>query len=164
MSCAFAYARIVIRIRERYYRGDVDTVKSQASERDPELGYLMEMLRDIYPGTGHDEDFVFSVQTHTNEKKPRVTRDDRDINQHFLRPAATALGVYHEGFGFHSFRREAITNIAKDAGAVQAMLAAGHRHLDMTMVYALHDSKEQKRAVEAAQERILKVVPMRKGA
>jgi len=34
----------------------------------------------------------------------------------------------------------------------------------MTMVYALHDSKEQKRAVEAAQERILKVVQMRKGA
>jgi hypothetical protein len=44
------------------------------------------------------------------------------------------------------------------------MLAAGHRHLDMTMVYARNDSKEQRRAVEAAQERILKVVPIETGA
>ena len=44
------------------------------------------------------------------------------------------------------------------------MPAAGYRHLDMTMVYALNDSKEQRRAVEAAQERILKVVPIKKRA
>ncbi len=28
-----------------------------------------------------------------------------------------ALGVYYTGFGFHGFRREAVTELAKSAGA-----------------------------------------------
>ena len=31
--------------------------------------------------------------------------DDRNLNQHVLRPAAKQLGLYWEGFGFHTFRR-----------------------------------------------------------
>jgi len=36
------------------------------------------------------------------------------VLQHFLRPAAEKLGLYHPGFGFHSFRREAVTALAQE--------------------------------------------------
>jgi hypothetical protein len=78
---------------------------------------------------------------------PGFCRDDRDINQHFLRPAARALGVYSKGFGFHSFRREAITNIARETGAMQAMRAAGHTKMDTTLLYELADQKAQEQAI-----------------
>lgn len=145
----------VLRVRERFSRGDLDTVKTAGSERDVQLGLLVEALREMFPGAGHEDDFVFNVETYVgHDRKPRITRDDRSINQYFLRPAAKALGVYRTGFGFHAFRREAVTNIARDAGAVQAMLAAGHRKLDMTMLYALNDTAQQKQAVEASQKRL----------
>jgi hypothetical protein len=74
-----------------------------------------------------DDDFVFNVQTHAGRwKKPGVCRDDRDLNQHFLRPAAIALGIYRQAFGFHAFRREAVTEHARAIGQNQAQRMAGH--------------------------------------
>ena len=53
------------------------------------MGALAEDLAALYPGDGHAEDCVFNVLTHSKrEKDGRVCRDDRAINQHFLRPAA----------------------------------------------------------------------------
>jgi hypothetical protein len=57
-----------------------------------------------------------------------ICRDDRDINQHFLRPVAKALGIYYPGFGFHAFRREAITHLARLLDPFQAQRMAGHTH------------------------------------
>ena len=50
-----------------------------------------------------------STSRHTPGEKPGVCRDGRDLNQHFLRSAAIGLGLYRQGFGYHAFRREAVT-------------------------------------------------------
>src|ERR1035441_10181854 len=90
------FKRGVLCVRQRYYRGDVDTVKSECSERDVAMGFLGEDLAALYPGAGHAEDYVFRVRTHLKrEKAGRVCRDDRDINQHFLRPAAISRSEEH---------------------------------------------------------------------
>ena len=144
------WVRGLILVRQRYYRGDLDEPKTRKAKRDVPLGDLINHLRSIWPGEGHDEDFVFSVKTSRG-----VCRDDRDINQHFLRKTAKALGLYWPGFGFHAFRREAITAISASAGVGQAMNAAGHTKPDMSQEYTLSDHAEQERAVRAFQERIL---------
>ena len=69
---------------QRYHRGDLDEVKNQRAVRDIPMGYLVESLRRKC--TGDPERFVFSVKTKYGE-----CRDDRDINPHFLRPAAKVL-------------------------------------------------------------------------
>jgi hypothetical protein len=61
-------------------------------------------FRAIYPGSGREDYFVLNPLTHAGRwEKPGVCRDDRDLNQHFLRPAAIALGIYRQGLGFHAF-------------------------------------------------------------
>lgn len=93
------FMRGVIQVRQRFYRGDLEVVKSERSQRDVPMGLLATDLATLYPGPEHAEEYVFSVRTHVGrEKKGRVCRDDRAINQHFLRPAAVALGVYYKGF------------------------------------------------------------------
>jgi hypothetical protein len=81
-------------------------------------------------------------------------RDDRDLNQHFLRPAAKKLGFYYQGFGFRALRREAITEIGSVAIG-QAMDAAGHSTIDMSLLYTLQDKAKQETAIRAFQERII---------
>ena len=149
------FNRGVLCVRQRFYRGDVDTVKSERSERDVAMGELAEDLAALYPGDGHAEDYVFSVLTHLKrEKAGRVCRDDRAINQHFLRPAAKSLGVYTKGFGFHAFRREAITELAKHAGANQAQRMAGHSKADQSLHYTQADMAAQDAAVRDFQGRV----------
>jgi integrase len=143
------------RVCERFYRGDIDIVKSERANREVPLGHLVEELQLIHPGAGRDEQHVFAVQTHYRGGKvrPRPCRDDRDINQHFLRPAAKALGLYWLGFGFHAFRREAVTSLAGELGPHQAQRMAGHSKADMTLHYTLSDFEAQERAVRSFQER-----------
>ncbi|GAB4365551.1 MAG: hypothetical protein OHK0021_09170 [Bryobacter sp.] len=97
-----------ILVRQRFHRGDLDTVKTFASKRDRPMGMLRKMLRRRT--SGNPENFVFRVQTSKG-----FTRDDRSINRYFLRPAAKRLGLYYEGFGFHALRRAAITEQGNDA-------------------------------------------------
>ena len=124
------------------------------------MGYLTRDLKRLC--SGDPDHFVFGVATTPGHRrndggtpKSRICRDDRDIHQHFLRPAAKALGVYFPGFGFHSLRREAITNISREAGIEQASLMAGHSKLDMTLLYELADLEQQKKASMAYHERLL---------
>ena len=98
--------------------------------------------------------FLAQYRDHADE-----SRDDRDINQHFLRPAAKKLGIYRPGFGFHQFRREALTVYGADP--MQARKIAGHSHVDMTGAYTLDDRERQGTAIRAHQERIMGVVPIR---
>ena len=157
------FDRGVLNIRQRFYRGDLDVLKTDGSLRDVAMGELADELGKRYPGDGHGDEFVFSVQTHVGDwKTPGISRDDRDINQHFLRPAAKALGLYYVGFGFHAFRREAVTEIARQSDAIQAMRTAGHSKMDTTLLYGLTDSKIQDRTVRRMQKRIRKVEPIRK--
>lgn len=151
------WSRGSVRVVERYYRGDVDVVKSDRSNREVPLGHLADDLRRIYPGEGRIEEHVFSVETHyrSGRVRPRACRDDRDINQHFLRPTARRLGLYWVGFGFHAFRREAVTLLAAELGPHQAQRMAGHASADMTLHYTLADFEAQERAVKAFQERFM---------
>ncbi len=155
------FNRGVLCVRQRYYRGDVDTVKSERSERDVPMGTLAENLAALFPGEGHEQDYVFSVRTHIKRDSlsqsgliGRVCRDDRGMNQHFLRPAAISLGVYSKGFGFHAFRREAVTELAKHAGANQAQRMAGHSKADMSLHYTQADMAVQDAAVRDFQDRV----------
>lgn len=143
----------LIRVQQRYYRGDLDVTKNAFRVRDIPMGAMIGALRQRC--TGDPDRFVFSVLTKFGE-----SRDDRDINQHFLRPAAKALGIYWPGFGFHQFRRQAITALGVDP--LQAKKLAGHSHVDMTGAYTLDDRDRQERLIRDHQERILGVVPIRR--
>ena len=160
------FARGLILVRQRFYRGDLGETKTPRSRRDVPMGDLDVRLAEMYPGAGHEDEFVFSVRTHEGHyKKARACRDDRAINQHFLRPAANAKGVYWVGFGFHAWRREAVTAHAQSLGGLQAQRMAGHTHVDMTLGYTLADQQAQERAVRELQARVRgEVVEIRKGA
>lgn len=142
--------RGVISVRQRFFRGDLDVVKSDRSAREVPMGYLIDDLRPWYPGPHAAEDYVFRVKT-----KSGFSRDDRHINQHFLSKAAKRLGIYWVGFGFHAFRREAITAIAAACDPIQAMRAAGHSSMDTTLLYGLQDLVRQDAAIRRTQELLL---------
>jgi hypothetical protein len=73
-----------------------------------------------------------------------------------LPPLVRDVGRFHwEGFGFHSLRREAVTSIGSVAGIGQAMQAAGHSTMDMSLLYTLTDFAQQDLAVRQHQQRIL---------
>lgn len=141
------FARGVLSVRQRYYRGDLDAPKSERGARDVPLGRLADELRAMGPGRG--DEFVFSVRTARG-----VTRSDCDIRRYFLTPAAQKLGIHWKGFGWHALRREAITAIAAHSDAIQAMRLAGHSHMDMTMVYGMADLPRQRAAVLKFQRRL----------
>lgn len=143
-----------IHIRQRFYRGDLDFTKTRAGKRDIPMGYLGEDLKRAC--TGDPEKFVFKIKTHRNYKsKETFCHDDRDIHQHFLRPMAKALGIYWEGFGFHSFRREAITMLAPLLGQNAIMRMAGHTKPGMSLLYTLADHEREDKAIRQWQETIL---------
>ncbi len=145
------FERGVVKIRRRYYRGNLASPKTQKAIRDVPLGILTSSLQFRCPTLPeHDDDFVFSIKTRRGS-----CRDDRDINRHFLRKAAKKLGLYSVGFGFHAFRREAITSISRSVGVAQAMKAAGHTKADMSQEYILSDLGELDRAIVDHQHRIL---------
>ena len=144
----------LIRVRQRYCRGDLDTVKSEAANRDVPVGYLVDDLRRLMKGD--PERYVFEIQTLPEwGRKESTSRDDRDLHQHFLRPAAISLGFYWKGFGFHALRREAITAMQNDLGIGQAMKMAGHTTMGMSAKYTLRELEKQERAVRARQEKIM---------
>jgi integrase len=146
------FERGVILVRQRFFRGDLDVPKSNKAKRDVPMGYLANDLKQLC--VGDPERYVFQIQTHPKwGRSTTICRDDRGLAQHFLRPAAKALGFYWKGFGFRSLRREAITAIGSVAGIGQAMNAAGHVHADTSLLYTLQDLSEQDRAIRLHQER-----------
>jgi integrase len=140
-------------VRQRYYRGDLDVPKNQKSIRDIPMGHL---AADLKRGlTGDPERFIFVIETAPVYGTKRGTcRDDRDINQHFLRPAAQELGLYYEGFGWHSLRREAITNLNAQLGPNAVQRLAGHSKADMSLHYTLSDRAREAEAVRRVQEQV----------
>jgi integrase len=144
----------LIEVRQRFYRGDLDVAKNQAAERDVPMGYLAADLKTLCKG--ESERFVFEIETHPQWGKWIAScRDDRDLNQHFLRPAAIELGFYWKGFGWHALRREAVTAIGSVLGIGQAMKMAGHSSADMSIKYTLAEQAAQDAAIRARQENIL---------
>ncbi len=143
-----------IRVEQRFYRGDLDIVKGQKSERTLPMGHLIHDLQKIC--FGDRERFVFQIKTRPDFGiREALCRDDRAIQQHFIRPAAEKLGFYWKGFGMHALRREAVTSLSATLGVNQAMNMAGHSTSDMSLAYTLADFEAQDAAVKARQEKIL---------
>jgi len=139
--------RGMILIRQRYWRGDLDRTKSEAADRDIPFGNLTDLLSKLCPGPDAGERYCFEVRTTKG-----ITRDDRSIRRYFLKPAAEKLGINYKGFGFHAFRREAVTAIAGKTDAIQASRLAGHTRMDVTLLYGLDDYARQERAIKSNQE------------
>src|SRR5690606_19282686 len=78
--------RGLIRVEERYYRGDTDEPKSERSQRVLSLGVLMEEYRSWKPATAGPDDYVFH-----RDGEPM---DDRQLLRNELRPAAVRLGIH----------------------------------------------------------------------
>jgi integrase len=142
--------RLVL-VRQRFYRGSLDVPKSKKSRRDIPMRLLEPELRARC--TGDPERFLFSV-TMRGQHKERQCRDDRDINQHILRPIAKKLGLYYKGFGFHHFRHQAVTALNKE-DPMQAMKIAGHSRPEMGARYTLEDQERQGDAIQKHQERFI---------
>jgi integrase len=148
------FERGLIQIRQRFYRGDLDVTKNEAAIRDVPMGYLVDDLKRIV--MGDPERFVFQVKTRPEwGRRESACRDDRDIHQHFVRPAAVALGFYWPGFGWHSLRREAVTALGSILGTNATMRLAGHSSADMGLLYTLPDQQAQDAAIRARQEAII---------
>lgn len=81
--------------------------------------------------------------------------DDRGILGYIIRPAAEQLGMYFEGFGWHSFRRQNLTVLQEEgATAFEAMAQAGHSRTAMTSEYTIVDLNRREEAVRRLQTRL----------
>jgi len=123
-----------IEMRGRWHRGDWSEIaKTPAGYRrnviGPELAAALRARKGdwVFCGTGG------------------TPPDDRDIQQHILRPCAESVGVYHEGFGMHAFRRLYVT-LAQAAGASLAEIGkwSGHTSSAMTQRYTMVDEERQR--------------------
>jgi integrase len=139
----------VIRVEERFYRGDTGEPKSERGRRILPLGILVERYRQHRPANAKPEHYVF--------EEAGEPLDDRSILRNVIRPAAKALGFYFEGFGWHSFRRQNITVLQEEgATTFEAMAQAGHSRPSMTGEYTLVGFERRERAVRRLQERLLR--------
>lgn len=111
--------RGLIRVEERYYRGDTDEPKSERSRRFLSLGLLLEDYRSWKPAAAGPDDYVF--------QRDGNPMDDRRLLRKELRPVAKRLGSHFPGFGWHTFRRQNITLIQEEATTpFEAQAQAGH--------------------------------------
>lgn len=130
-------------VNRRWYRGDLaEETKTPASRRVLQLGaYLTEQFRIRRQ---EPELHVFR-----DYAKPHQPPDDRDLLREYFRPVIRRLGLYYEGFGWHAFRRSNIT-MRQFYGAtpLEAMKAAGHNSLDMTLLYTLNDPQREREQID----------------
>ena len=136
-----------LRVERRWNRGDVDEPKTENSKRTRQIGSLaVELL--AWAGNKHPEAFIF-------QRDGGNPPDDRDLQQHVWRPAAETAGIYHKGFGMHTFRRLNVT-WRQHAGATptEAQKAAGHSSLDMTLLYTQNDQARGREHVSQIMGRI----------
>jgi integrase len=141
--------RGLIRVEERYYRGDTDEPNPERSRRFLSLGLLLEDYRSWKPAGAGPDDYVFQ-----RDGKPR---DDRRLLRKELRPAAKRLGIHFPGFGWHPFRRQNITLIQEEeATPFEAQAQAGHSKPMMTSAYTLVGLDRRETAVRKMQLRLLK--------
>jgi integrase len=138
-------------VRRRWYRGDLDEPKSEASKRVRELGPLAVEFRRRYPGPQARDRFVFIGDDGVTPP------DERDILRYELRPILRRLGLYYPGFGWHAFRRQNVTWRQTKGGAtpLEAQRAAGHGSVDVTMLYTITDAERDRAQVQAIMDELV---------
>lgn len=133
-----------VHIEQRWYRGDLDVVKTERARRELPLGGLLEQFKALPRGA--DAAYVF-------DRGDGQPWDDRTLMRKHIRPIARKLGIYFPGLGFHSFRREVATRIQEaGASALEAQLMLGHSQAQMTGHYTLLQRERVKTLVERMQE------------
>ena len=144
------FAAGTLTVARRWYRGDLDVPKTEASKRVRQLGPLVDDFRRRYPGPQARESYVFVGD---DERTPP---DERDILRYELRPVLRRLKLYYSGFGWHAFRRQNVTWRQTVGGAtpIEAQKAAGHTSLDMTMLYTQTDAEREKQQVQAIMDQL----------
>jgi len=139
--------RGLVRVDRRLYRGDFDEPKTEGSKRIVPLGMLCAEFRQLRPADAQDDDFVFQ-----RDGKPL---DDRAILRNCIRPAAKRLGIYFEGFGWHTFRRQNLTLMQEEgATAFEAQAQAGHTKPSMTWEYTVVGLDRREQSVLRVQQRL----------
>jgi integrase len=144
-----------ITVRRRWYRGDLDVVKTEKANRELPIGALSDQLE---PLRKERDDFVF-------DKGTGEPHDDRDLLK-VIRATAKELGIYFAGMGFHSFRRAAITALQAAGGSTaEAQLYAGHSRPDQTGEYTLLQRERLRKLVDQVEEgRRAEVLPVKPAA
>lgn len=127
-------------VSRRWHRGDVSATKSDASECERFVGTrLAKELAAL--GTG--EQWLFA--------RPDCGEppDDRDLQQHVLRPAAETAGCYFPGFGMHTFKRMSVT-LRQRAGqsVLEVMKMAGHTSAQTTLRYTITDHDREQQVID----------------
>jgi hypothetical protein len=142
--------RGVVMVRQRFYRGDLDVPKTRKAKRDLPRGQLVDHLRRIWPGPGHENDFVFIVKSRKAYAAMTATLVVTScVSRRRRWGCITPVSV------FPAFRREAITAITASAGVGKAMNAFRTFKIRNVPEYTLVDLAAQERAVNAFQDRIL---------
>lgn len=137
-------------VRQRWYRGDLDEPKTEASKNVRQLGPLVEEFKRRYPGPQARECFVFLGEDGVTPP------DEREILRWELRPALKRLKVYYPGLGWHQFRRQNVTwrQTLGGAAPIEAQRNAGHASLDMTLLYSLTDEDRDRSQVQAIMDEL----------
>jgi integrase len=147
------YNAQTVTIARRWHRGDLDDPKTDSSRRCRVVGPLIFELQRQAEGRQPDG-FLF---TNALDGQPH---DDRQLQRLVWKPAAEHAGIYHLGFGMHSFRRLNIT-WRQQAGAtsIEAMQHAGHSSVNMTFLYSITDQQREREQVERMWLRLLPEPP-----
>jgi integrase len=136
-----------LHVERRWRRGDEDEPKSEASKRTRQIERFADVLQSYAAGKAAHE-YIFT-------RADGTPLDDRDLQRHVFRPTAEAVGIYHEGFGMHVFRGLNVTWRQQEGAApVEAMKAAGHTKLDMTMLYTQTEDDREREHVGRILDRI----------
>lgn len=134
----FDFARMVVNVRRRVYRGKIDEPKTEKSARELPL---YPTVAAAVQGLPRRSEFVFPSPRGGGVLSPCAV-----LRKHF-RPAAESLGI--PAFTWRSFRRSAeslMHNHGVSLKAQQAIL--GHSNPNMTLLYAETDEAGKRGAVE----------------
>lgn len=147
-------ARTIV-IRRNWSRGNLSAegvTKSEASSATLRLSEaLLQEFRGRYPGPHRRDEFVFLGPDGVNPP------DDRDWGRERFRPALKKLNLYTPGNLWHSVRRMHITYRQQIGGAtpLEAMRAARHTSVDLTLLYTLSDYERETAQQQAMFETLL---------
>jgi len=140
----------ILRIAQRYWRGDIDDPKSKTSKRPLTLGYLGDRYRAKAAADNAKADNWVFVRTDGSG----LPLWDSGVRQ-ALKRAAVAEGCDFPGLGPHSFRRANITWRQEVGGSsIEASKIAGHSTVRMTEEYTKIQLTRQEELTRLIQERL----------
>jgi len=143
----------ILRIAQRYWRGDIDDPKSKTSKRPLTLGYLGDRYRAKAAADNAKADSWVFVRTDGSG----LPLWDSGVRQ-ALKRAAVAEGCDFPGLGPHSFRRANITWRQEVGGSsIEASKIAGHSTVRMTEEYTKIQLTRQEELTRLIQERLASV-------